>query len=152
MERKEILVPESELLRQRDIMHDVASRNLGLKYHIVTLGCQMNARDSETIAGMFDEMGFTPVDTREEADLVMYNTCCVRENAENKAMGNVIWLKELKRDKPDMLICVGGCMMQEVGVAENIKKTYPFVDVVLGTHNVHELPELIRRFPEYFAL
>ena len=145
MERKEIFVPESELLRQRDIMHELAGRALGLKYHIVTLGCQMNARDSETIAGMFDEMGFSPVETREEADIVLYNTCCVRENAENKALGNVIWLKELKREKPDMLICVGGCMMQEPGVAENIKKTYPFVDVVMGTHNVHELPELIRR-------
>ena len=143
MERKEILVPETELLRQRDIMHSVARRELGLKYHIVTLGCQMNARDSETIAGMFDEMGFTPVDTREAADIVLYNTCCVRENAENKALGNVIWLKELKKDKPDMLICVGGCMMQEPGMAESIKTQCPFVDIVFGTHNVHELPELI---------
>ena len=145
MERKEILVPESELLRQREIMHDVCARGLGLRYHIVTLGCQMNARDSETIAGMFDEMGFSPVETREEADIVLYNTCCVRENAENKALGNVIWLKELKKDKPDMLICVGGCMMQEPGVAESIKKQLPFVDIVFGTHNVHQLPELFHK-------
>ena len=74
-----------------------------LNYHIVTLGCQMNVRDSETIAGMLDQMGMAPVPTREEADIIIYNTCCVRENAENKALGNVIWLKELKAVKPDQI-------------------------------------------------
>ena len=145
MERKQTLVPEAELLRQREIMQEISRRELHLRYHIVTLGCQMNARDSETIAGMFDEMGFTPVASREEADVVLYNTCCVRENAENKALGNVIWLKELKKDRPDMLICVGGCMMQEPGVADMLKRQYPFIDVVFGTHNMHQLPELFRR-------
>ncbi len=145
MERQPILVPEAELLRQREIMQEISRQALRLRYHIVTLGCQMNARDSETIAGMFDEMGFSPVASREEADIVLYNTCCVRENAENKALGNVIWLKELKKDRPDMLICVGGCMMQEPGVADMLKRQYPFIDVVFGTHNMHQLPELLEK-------
>lgn len=102
-------VPEEEILRQKEIMARVRGMlPAGRKYHIVTLGCQMNVRDSETLAGMLTEMGFTEAATREEADLILYNTCCVRENAENKALGNVIWLKELKKDKPELIICVGG--------------------------------------------
>ncbi len=79
------------------------------------MGCQMNERDSETIAGMLVEMGLRPENVREKADLILYNTCCVRENAENRALGNVIWLKELKKERPELLICVGGCMAQEAG-------------------------------------
>ena len=112
-----------------------------LNYHIVTLGCQMNVRDSETIAGMLDQMGMVPVPTREEADIIIYNTCCVRENAENKALGNVIWLKELKAVKPDLIIGVGGCMMQEPGMADRVRTIYPFIDLVFGTHNLYRLPE-----------
>ena len=137
-------VPAGELEAQKDYMDKVARLdNRPGTYHIVTLGCQMNARDSETIAGMLEKMGMRAAPTREEADLVLYNTCCVRENAENKALGNVIWLKELKKDKPEMLICVGGCMTQEPGMAQRIQEKYPFVDVVFGTHNMYRLPEYI---------
>ena len=107
------IVSQEEILRQREYMLQV--RDLPVRprsYHIVSMGCQMNARDSESIAGMLEEMGMAREDVREKADLILYNTCCVRENAENKALGNVIWLKELKRDKPDLMICVGGCMTQ----------------------------------------
>ena len=139
-------VPEEEILRQKEIMARVRGMlPAGRKYHIVTLGCQMNVRDSETLAGMLTEMGFTEAATREEADLILYNTCCVRENAENKALGNVIWLKELKKDKPDLLICVGGCMTQEKGMAEAMKRNYPFIDLVYGTHNLYRLPEYLHR-------
>ncbi len=142
--REKYSVPEGALDIQREYMRRVARLdNRPATYHIVTLGCQMNARDSETIAGMFEEMGMRAAPTREEADLILYNTCCVRENAENKALGNVIWLKELKKDKPELLICVGGCMTQEKGMAERIKSLYPFVDVVYGTHNLYRLPEYI---------
>ena len=142
--REKFSIPEGALDVQREYIDKVASlSNKPASYHIVTLGCQMNARDSETIAGMFEEMGMHSAATREEADLILYNTCCVRENAENKALGNVIWLKELKKDKPELLICVGGCMTQEKGMAERIKKLYPFVDVVYGTHNLYKLPEYI---------
>ena len=139
-------VSEAELQQQRQYMDAVAQLNDRLrKYHIVTLGCQMNVRDSETIAGMLSEMGFIPAASKEDADLVLYNTCCVRENAENRALGNVIWLKELKKIKPDLLICVGGCMMQEEGMAEKLINAYPFIDLIFGTHNLHRLPELLYR-------
>ncbi len=143
-ERKQ--VPESEILRQQEYMKLVrAMERRPQTYHIVSMGCQMNERDSETIAGMLNEMGMTRQPVREQADLILYNTCCVRENAENKALGNVIWLKELKKDKPDLLICVGGCMTQEKGMAEAMKRNYPFIDLVYGTHNLYRLPEYLHR-------
>ena len=101
-------------------------------YCIVTYGCQMNAHDSEKLAGMLTEMGLTAA-PREEADFVLHNTCCIRDNAERKALGNVIWLKELKKDRPDMLIGVCGCMVQEQGKAESIRRQYPFIDIAFGT-------------------
>ena len=137
-------VPAGELEAQKDYMDKVARLdNRPGTYHIVTLGCQMNARDSETIAGMLDQMGMTPAESREQADLVLYNTCCVRENAENKALGNVIWLKELKKEKPELMICVGGCMTQEHGMAAEMKRKYPFIDLIYGTHNLYRLPEYV---------
>ena len=139
-------VPEEEILRQKEIMARVRGMlPAGKKYHIVTLGCQMNVRDSETLAGMLTEMGFTEAATREEADLILYNTCCVRENAENKALGNVIWLKELKKDRPELIICVGGCMTQEEGMAESLIRQYPFIDLVFGTHNAYRFPEYLEK-------
>ncbi len=136
-------IPKTELDRQFEYINTIRALALGLKYHIVTLGCQMNVRDSETLSGMLSEMGFSETDTREEADIIVYNTCCVRENAENKALGNVIWLKELKKTNPDLIICVGGCMMQESGVAETLIKQYPFIDIIFGTHNAHKFPEYL---------
>ncbi len=140
------IIPQSEIDDQRRFMDAVAQLlDRPKKYHIVTLGCQMNVRDSETIAGQLSEMGFSEAQTKEDADLVLYNTCCVRENAENKALGNVIWLKELKKEKPELLICVGGCMMQEDGMADRLIRAYPFIDLIFGTHNMHRLPELLHR-------
>lgn len=140
------IVPESEILRQREFMKLVrAMDRRPQRYHIVSMGCQMNERDSETVAGMLEEMGMVRAGAREDADLILYNTCCVRENAENKALGNVIWLKELKKDKPDLMICVGGCMTQEKGMAAMMKKNYPFIDLVYGTHNLYRLPEYVWR-------
>lgn len=121
------------------------TEGLELKYHIVTFGCQMNVRDSESLAGMLSEMGFTESPRREDADIVLFNTCCVRENAENKALGNIIWLKELKKVKKDLIICVCGCMMQETGVKERLQRQYPFIDLVFGTHNLDRFPELLHR-------
>ncbi len=140
------VVSQEEMLRQRDFMHMVCDlKRRPRSYHIVSMGCQMNARDSESIAGMLEEMGMRREDVREQADLIHYNTCCVRENAENRALGNVIWLKELKRDKPELMICVGGCMTQEKDMAATMKKRYPFIDVIYGTHNLYRLPEYIFR-------
>ncbi len=114
-------------------------------YHIVTYGCQMNAHDSEKLAGMLEDMGLTAAPTREEADFVLHNTCCIRDNAERKALGNVTWLKEIKKERPEMLIGVCGCMVQEPGMAEKILRQYPFVDVAFGTGNIYQLPELLYR-------
>ena len=143
-DRKDIVVSDEEMAVQRGYISAIRDAlNREMRYCIVTLGCQMNAHESETIAGMLDQMGMTPAESREQADLVLYNTCCVRENAENKALGNVIWLKELKALKPDMIIGVGGCMMQEEGMGEKVRKMYPFVDFAFGTHNMYRLPELL---------
>ncbi len=106
----------------------------GKRYHIVTYGCQMNAHDSETIAGMLEQMGMTEAAAREDADFVLYNTCCVRENAERRALGNVGWLKELKKVKPELIVGVCGCMVQQDGMAQKLIKRYPFVDIAFGTH------------------
>ena len=140
------VVPQSEILRQREIMRLVREmKERPRTYHIVSMGCQMNERDSESIAGMLQEMGMDHEPVRERADLILYNTCCVRENAENKALGNVIWLKELKKDNPGLMICVGGCMTQEKGMAAMMKARYPFIDLIYGTHNMYRLPEYIYR-------
>ncbi len=114
-------------------------------YFVETYGCQMNVRDSQTLAGMLERMGYTPAALREDADAVIFNTCCVREGAEERLLGNLGVLKPLKQQKPDMLIMVCGCMMQEPGMAESIRRRFRFVDVVFGTHNTHCLPELMYR-------
>ena len=123
-------------------------------YFVETYGCQMNVRDSQTLAGLLERMGYTPAQKREEADAVIFNTCCVREGAEERLLGNLGVLKPLKQQRPDMLIMVCGCMMQEPGMAESIRRRFRFVDVVFGTHNTHCLPELMykaltQRTPAY---
>ena len=140
------IVSEEQMQRQREFMRLVADMpERPQSYHIVSMGCQMNERDSESVAGMLEQMGMRHEPVRERADLILYNTCCVRENAENKALGNVIWLKELKKVKPDLMICVGGCMTQEKGMAAMMKARYPFIDLVYGTHNLYRLPEYVWR-------
>ena len=114
-------------------------------YFIVTYGCQMNAHDSEKLAGLLEEMGMSEAEDRTKADLVLFNTCCVRDNAERRALGNVTWLKELKKEKPRLLIGVCGCMVQQPGMAEKILKQYRFIDLAFGTHNLHELPGMLLR-------
>ncbi len=144
MDRKEIIVSKEELERQAEFAAMVKSLPHRPKsYHVVTYGCQMNAHDSEKIAGMLEEMGMIPSVKREEADFVIFNTCCVRENAERRALGNVTWLKEVRKQKPDMVIAVCGCMIQEPGMAEVILKQYKFVNLAFGTANLHKLPEML---------
>jgi len=144
MNRAEILVSAEEMEKQRQFSGLI--RNLPhrpMSYHVVTYGCQMNAHDSEKIAGMLEDMGMTEAKTREEADFVIFNTCCVRENAERRALGNVTWLKEVRKKKPEMLIAVCGCMIQEPGMAERILKQYKFIDLAFGTANLYKLPEMM---------
>ena len=148
--RDEIIhVSEQELLSQRQFAEEFkALPERPQTYFIVTYGCQMNAHDSEKLAGMLDGMGMTPAPRKEEADFVLHNTCCIRDNAERKALGNVTWLKEVKKERPDMPIGVCGCMVQEPGMADKLLRQYPFVDVAFGTGNIHQLPELLYRAAE----
>ena len=144
MSKEPVYVTESEAQAQEDAAERVAARaDRPETYCIVTYGCQMNAHDSETLAGMLENMGMTEAEDRTQADLVLFNTCCVRENAERRALGNVTWLKELKKDKPGLIIGVCGCMVQQPGMVERILKQYPFVDLAFGTHNQHQLPSLL---------
>ena len=144
MNRGEIIVPQEEMNRQAEFVRQVRELPHRPKsYHVVTYGCQMNAHDSEKIAGMLEEMGMAPSPQREDADFVIFNTCCVRENAERRALGNVTWLKEVRKQKPDMVIAVCGCMIQEPGMAEVILRRYRFVDLAFGTANLHKLPEML---------
>lgn len=113
------------------------------KYYIETWGCQMNEEDSEKLAGMLEGMNYFESDDRNSADIIIFNTCCVRENAELKVYGNLGALKALKKERPDLIIAISGCMMQQKGVPEEIKRKYPFVDIIFGTHNIHRFPELL---------
>jgi tRNA-2-methylthio-N6-dimethylallyladenosine synthase len=112
-------------------------------YYIETWGCQMNEEDSEKLAGMLENMGYIKSNVRNESDIIIFNTCCVRENAEFKVYGNLGELKALKKINPNLIIAVSGCMMQQKGIPELIKKKYPHVDIIFGTHNIHRLPELL---------
>lgn len=112
-------------------------------YNIVTYGCQMNVHDSEKIAGMLSELGYIATDEMDNADVVVFNTCCIRENAENHAYGNIGMLKKLKAQKRDMIIAVGGCMPQQIGKAGDLHKKFPYVDVIFGTHNLPKLKDYI---------
>ena len=110
-----------------------------LKYHILTMGCQLNENDSEKICGMTEKMGYIKTDNIMEADLIIYNTCCVRENAEEKLFGKLGEVKKLKEAK-GIIIAIGGCMMQEKHIVDKIKKSYKY-DIIFGTHTLHKYPE-----------
>ncbi|MEW6447257.1 MAG: tRNA (N6-isopentenyl adenosine(37)-C2)-methylthiotransferase MiaB [Bacillota bacterium] len=118
------------------------------RYAIITYGCQMNEWDSEVMAGIVEQIGYERADGPETADLVIVNTCCVRQTAENKVWGLLGNLGRLKRRRPGMLIGVTGCMPQQEGIAEEIRGRFPFVDLIIGTHNRHELARLIERARE----
>lgn len=114
-------------------------------FYVETWGCQMNEEDSEKISGMLKNIGYMRTEVRDDADIIIFNTCCVRENAELKVYGNIGILKKLKEIKPELIIAVCGCMMQQKGMAEKIIKKYPYVDIIFGTHNAHKFPEYLNR-------
>ena len=112
-------------------------------YHIITYGCQMNVHESEKIAGTLVDLGYKSTDDIECADIIVFNTCCIRENAENHAYGNIGMLKKLKSNKKDLIIAVGGCLTQQINKADILHKKFPYVDIIFGTHNLHKLKDLI---------
>jgi len=149
---KHDISPE-EIKRQTKIMKVMKSWNdeyfaktgRRRKHLTVTYGCQMNEHDSEVLSGILENMGYIAADDKKEADLIIYNTCCVRENAELKVYGNLGALKGLKRKKNDLIIAVCGCMMQQPHVVEKIKNKYKHVDLIFGTHNLFKFPELLMK-------
>ena len=146
--RKTAVVNENEIKKQQEFCEKAASV-ISKRYKekplacIVTYGCQQNVADSEHIKGMLDKIGYGFTENRTEAKLIVFNTCAVREHAEDRVFGNVGMLKSYKRENPDVIIACCGCMMQQQHIADKIKQSFPFVDLVFGTHVVYRLPELL---------
>ncbi len=134
-EANEIEIQEQYIEKVKNI-----NKDKNLKYTILTMGCQLNENDSEKLCGMIEKMGYTRTENQKEADLALFNTCCVRENAEDKLFGKLGELKRIKEDK-GLIIAIGGCMMQEKHITDKIKESYPFVDILFGTHTLHKFPE-----------
>ena len=114
--------------------------NKNLKFNIQTFGCQLNENDSEKIAGMLEKMGYTQINDYKKADILIFNTCCVRENAEERLFGKIGEIKNIKQER-NLILGICGCMMQEEKMVEKIKKSYPYVDIIFGTHTIQNLPE-----------
>ncbi len=116
------------------------NKNKELNYHILTMGCMLNENDSEKLSGMIEKMGYKKVDEPKEANLIVFNTCCVRENAEEKLFGKLGELKNYKNET-GAIIAIGGCMMQEKHILEKLHKSYPYADIIFGTHTINKFPE-----------
>ncbi|MGL5616826.1 MAG: tRNA (N6-isopentenyl adenosine(37)-C2)-methylthiotransferase MiaB [Sarcina sp.] len=114
-------------------------------FSLVTYGCQMNEEDSEKLSGMLKRIGYLPTEDNNKASIIIFNTCCVRENAENKVFGNVGKIKKLKEKNPNLIVAICGCMMQQKGMADKLLSMFPFVDIVFGTHNAYKFPEYLNR-------
>ena len=148
---KDYFVPETELEKQKEYTELVktvlASRfqSEKPKAYVHTYGCQGNVSDGEKLKGMLSEMGFDFTEECDDASLILYNTCAIREHAEDRVFGNVGALKQLKKSNPDLIIGLCGCMTQQKHIAEKFYKSYPFVDLLFGTHVSHKLPEFIYR-------
>ena len=145
---KEASIRSKERVEKEQYQLPVEDRELGKNktYFLKTYGCQMNEHDSENIQAMLEEMGFKEAEDYEQADLILLNTCSIRENAHNKAFGMLGRLKHLKQEKPDIIIGLCGCMAQEEGVIQEILTRYPQVNFVFGTHNLHRLPIVLKKY------
>ena len=131
----------NEIEEQKKYMQKVKElNNKKMKYMILTMGCQLNENDSEKLCGMLEKMGYERTENQQETDIALFNTCCVRENAEDKLFGKLGELKRLKEEK-GIIIAIGGCMMQEKHITDKIKESYPFVDIIFGTHTLQRFPE-----------
>lgn len=151
-QRTTALPAEAELERQMEYIREIRQENdryfaetgKHKKFYSLAMGCQMNAHDSEKLEGMLDEMGYERTQEETDADFIIYNTCCVRENAELKVYGKLGWLKHYKKENPDAVVALCGCMMQQDTVLETIRQKYRHVDLVFGTFNLYKLPELMK--------
>ncbi|WP_079480116.1 tRNA (N6-isopentenyl adenosine(37)-C2)-methylthiotransferase MiaB [Halobacillus salinus] len=135
---------DTEVHYDFSIPEDMNLAGQGKKYMIRTYGCQMNEHDTEVMAGIFEEMGYESTSNQKEADVILLNTCAIRENAENKVFGEIGHLKSLKVENPNLILGICGCMSQEESVVNRILKKHPFIDLIFGTHNIHRLPQLMK--------
>lgn len=150
-DRKEIEMSNSEIQMQKEFMNEIYDINKEYelangkkpKFFSLAMGCQMNTHDSEKLEGMLAEMGYEKTQEEIEADFVIYNTCCVRENAEVKVYGKLGWLKHYKKTNPNLLVALCGCMTQQEVVIDTLKSKHKHVDIVFGTFNLYKLPELM---------
>ena len=142
MEEKKMQSTEKEIALQKEYIRKVKEIINGklITYFILTMGCQLNENDSEKLCGMLETMGYQKAEDMKQADLILMNTCCVRENAEDKLFGKLGEAKKIK-EQNGSIIAIGGCMMQEPHMVEKIKKSYPFFDIIFGTHTLHKFPE-----------
>ncbi len=147
--KKSYFVPQDELLKQKEfsaLAREILTTKFADKTPLAfvhTYGCQGNVSDGERIKGLLKTIGYGFTEDVNEADLVLYNTCAIREHAEDRIYGNVGALKNIKKQNPDLIIALCGCMMQQEHVTQRIKKSYPFVNLVFGTHVIHKIPELM---------
>ena len=126
------------------IPEDMKEIGRGKKFLIRTYGCQMNEHDTEVMAGILGELGYESTTDTNDADIILLNTCAIRENAENRVFGEIGHLKPLKLEKPDLILGVCGCMSQEESVVNRIMEKHPHIDLIFGTHNIHRLPQLVK--------
>lgn len=126
--------------------------NLTMKYHITTFGCQMNVHESEKLAGILEKLGYTFSSDISDSDVIVFNTCAIREGAEDRALGNIGALKKIKRENPDKIIAVCGCMTQQKQVSERLYKTFPFIDIIFGTKNLEKFENFLRAIRPEFSL
>ncbi len=133
----------TERLSFKPVDKELSKLGAGRYYYIITHGCQMNVHDTEVMAGLLEEMSYQPTVNEAEADLIIVNTCAIRDNAESKVYGEIGRFKQLKRNKKELLIAVAGCMPQEENTIQKLLQSYRYVDLIFGTHNIHRLPQLI---------
>lgn len=151
MQKNTVFVSDAEMAKQNEYkekVHTVLCARFGdktPKAFVHTYGCQGNVADSEHIKGMLVEMGYELCNAPEEADIIIYNTCAIREHAEDRVFGNVGALKRLKSENPNLIIALCGCMVQQPHITEKLKESYPFVSLIFGTHVLHRLPELLSK-------
>lgn len=139
---------EMEIKEQLDYIEQVKNKfTKPHYYYILTMGCQLNENDSEKLCGMLEKMEYQKVENMQEADIIVFNTCCIRENAEEKLFGKLGEAKEFKKKK-GTIIAIGGCMMQEPHMVKKIRESYPYVDLIFGTHTLHKFPEDLEKVLE----
>ena len=141
-EKEEVKLQKNYIKKIKEI-----NENKNLKYYILTMGCSLNENDSEKISGMLEKMNYSKTENFEEANFIVFNTCCIRENAEDKLFGKLGEVKKVKKSN-NAIIAIGGCMMQEEHILEKLNKSYPYVDIIFGTHTLHKLPEDVYKILE----